>query len=144
MDEANLRVLIEQLQNGEVSADDALIQIARLPFAEVGQAKVDHHRAIRQGLPEAVYAPGKSPQQCVEIVGELLTNGSGPVVITRVDEDQRKAIEAVHPHAATLGNVMSWRQAQPSEDFTVAVITAGTADTPVADECQATLEAYGV
>lgn len=144
MDEAALRALIEELQAGEVTADDAVAQLARLPFAEVGEAKIDHHRAIRQGLPEAVYAPGKSPQQCVEIVTELLTNGSGPVLITRVDEGQRKAIEAVHDDATSLGAVMSWRHGEARPDFTVAVITAGTADTPVADECQATMEAYGV
>lgn len=144
MDEAALRALIEKLQSGEVTADDAVAQLARLPFAEVGEAKIDHHRAIRQGLPEAVYAPGKSPQQCVEIIGELLTNGSGPVLITRVDDDQRKAIAAVHEDATSLGAVMSWRHAATRGDFTVAVITAGTADTPVADESQATMEAYGV
>lgn len=136
--------MIEQLRAGEISADDAVAQLARLPFAEVGQARIDHHRAIRQGLPEAVYGPGKSPQQCVEIVGELLTNGTGPVLITRIDEAQRKALEAAHSDAASLGDVMAWRRTPVAGDVTVAVITAGTADTPVADECQATLEAYGV
>lgn len=136
--------MIEQLRAGEISADDAVAQLARLPFAEVGQARIDHHRAIRQGLPEAVYGPGKSPQQCVEIVGELLTNGTGPVLITRIDEAQRKALEAAHSDAVSLGDVMAWRRTPVAGDVTVAVITAGTADTPVADECQATLEAYGV
>ena len=139
-----MRTMIEQLRAGEISADDAVAQLARLPFAEVGQARIDHHRAIRQGLPEAVYGPGKSPQQCVEIVGELLTNGTGPVLITRIDEAQRKALEAAHSDAASLGDVMAWRRTPVAGDVTVAVITAGTADTPVADECQATLEAYGV
>lgn len=136
--------MIEQLRAEEISADDAVAALSRLPFVEVGQAKVDHHRAIRQGLPEAVYGPGKTPQQCVEIVGELLTNGSGPVLITRIDEAQRKALEAAHPEAMFLGDVMAWRPASATNDVTIAVITAGTADTPVADECQATLTAYGV
>lgn len=136
--------MIDQLRSGELSADDAVAQLARLPFAEVGEAKVDHHRAIRQGLPEAVYGPGKSPQQCVEIVGELLTNGTGPVMVTRVDDDQRKALEAAHPQSGSLGNVMAWRQSSAREGIRIAVITAGTADTPVADECQATLQVYGI
>lgn len=144
VNEAALREMIDQLRSGELSADDAVAQLSRLPFAEVGEAKVDHHRAIRQGLPEAVYGPGKTPQQCVEIVGELLTNGTGPVMVTRVSDDQRKALNAAHPGVTTLGDVMSWRASPEREDVTVAVITAGTADTPVADECQATLEAYGV
>ncbi len=136
--------MIDQLQSGELSADDAVAQLARLPFAEVGEARVDHHRAIRQGLPEAVYAPGKSPKQCVDIVGELLTNGTGPVLITRIDDAQRAALEKEHPQAHSIGNLMSWRQASVRDGITVAVITAGTADTPVADECQATLQAYGI
>ena len=136
--------MIDQLRAGEMSADDAVAHLSRLPFAEVGEAKVDHHRAIRQSLPEAVYGPGKTPQQCVEIVGELLTNGTGPVMVTRVSDDQRKALNAAHPGVTSLGDVMAWRSSPERSGVTVAVITAGTADTPVADECQATLEAYGV
>jgi len=144
VDEAALQALLEELQAGEVSADDVVARLTRLPFAEVGEAKVDHHRAIRQGLPEAIYAPGKTAEQCVEIVGELLTNGSGPVLITRVDDNQRKALSAAHEGYVSLGGVMAWRAAPERDAVTIAVITAGTADTPVADEAQATLEAYGV
>ena len=144
-DEA-LRTLIEQIQSGEVSADDAVSELRRLPFTELGSdthARIDHHRALRQGLPEAIYGPGKSPEQCVAIVSEMLENGSGPVLITRVSDEQRKALQAAHPGATELGGVMTWRMPEAASARTVAVVSAGTADTPVANECEATLRAYG-
>ena len=70
MDEAALRALIESIRSGATSPDDAVARLRRLPFADVGEALVDHHRALRQGAPEAVYGPGKSPEQCVAIIGE--------------------------------------------------------------------------
>ena len=106
-------------------------------------ARIDHHRALRQGLPEAIYGPGKSPEQCVAIVAELLDNGSGPVVITRVDDAQREALLSAHPDSSELGSVLTWRASEVNLDRTVAVLSAGTADTPVGDECEATLRAYG-
>ena len=122
VNEASVREMIDELRAGTLSPDDAVAKLSRLPFAEIGEAKVDHHRAMRQGLPEAVYGPGKSPEQCVEIVGELLANGTGPVIITRVDENQRKALEAAHPHAESLGNVMVWRQAPTREGIRLSLI----------------------
>ena len=72
MDEAALRLLLDQLAAGDVDADEVVRRVRRLPFTELGYAMVDHHRTLRQGLPEAVYGPGKTPAQCVGIVGELL------------------------------------------------------------------------
>ncbi|MGZ4766153.1 MAG: nickel pincer cofactor biosynthesis protein LarB, partial [Ilumatobacteraceae bacterium] len=96
MDEAALRQLIDNVRNGTVEADAAIERLRRLPFAEVGDALVDHHRSLRQGMPEAVYGRGKSVEQCVAIVGELLTNGFGPVLLTRADAAQLDAVVAEH------------------------------------------------
>ncbi len=144
MDETSLRALIEQIQSGETSADDAVATLQRLPFAEIGAAKVDHHRTLRQGLPEAVYGPGKTAEQCVAIVDELLTNGTGPVMVTRVTDEQRDALVEAHPDSVVRGGVIAWRPAPPKTDRRVAVVTAGTADAPIAEECMATLVAHGV
>lgn len=144
MDETALRALIEQIQTGETTADDAVARLQRLPYAEIGAAKVDHHRALRQGLPEAVYGPGKSPDQCVEIVEELLTNGTGPVLVTRVSDAQREALVAAHPESTVHGGMVSWRPSENRTDRRVAVVSAGTADAPVAEECLATLLVHGV
>lgn len=146
VNEDALRALIEQIQSGETSADDAVAELRRLPFADLdadAHARIDHHRALRQGLPEAIYGPGKSPEQCVAIVSELLSNGSGAVVLTRVSNEQRTALEVAHPGSTERGGVLAWRLPETSLERCVAVVSAGTADTPVADECQATLEAYG-
>jgi NCAIR mutase (PurE)-related protein len=143
MDEPALRVLIEAIRAGDMSPDDAVERLRRLPFAEVGEALVDHHRTLRQGVPEAVYGPGKSPEQCVLIVAELLTHGSGPVLLTRASDDQVEAVLAEHPGAELQARCMLWRRPAARTDRRVLVVTAGTADTQVADEAAITLAAYG-
>jgi len=143
MDEGALRSLIETIKSGETSADDAVARLRRLPFADVGEALVDHHRSLRQGTPEAVYGPGKTPEQCVRIVAELLTHGSGPVLLTRASDDQVKAVMAEHDGAEVRAGCVLWRRPVPRTDRNVLVVTAGTADTPVADESAITLAAYG-
>jgi NCAIR mutase (PurE)-related protein len=74
MDPAALHRLLDDVQSGACSPDDAVQQLRRLPFADLGFAKVDHHRSLRQGFPEAVYGPGKTAAQCSAIVGELLSD----------------------------------------------------------------------
>lgn len=155
MDEANLRVLLESLQRGEVSADEAVAALRRLPFADLGFARIDHHRALRQGMAETVFAPGKESGQCAAIVAELLTQpGDGPVVLSRASAAQAAAAMSANPggsvisagggdrHGAELHTVV-WRPAT-QRDERVTVVTAGTADLPVADECAATLTAHGL
>lgn len=89
MDEASLRRLLDAVQVGAVTTDDALDRLRRLPFADLGFARVDHHRVLRQGMAEAVYGPGKTPEQCAEIVAELLAApGDHPVLLTRADDHQ--------------------------------------------------------
>jgi len=146
VDEAAVRRLLDDVRSGALSADDAVARLRRLPFADLGFAKVDHHRALRQGLPEAVYAPGKSPEQCAAIVAELLTGdggGSGPVLLTRADEEQAAAALARNPGAVRTGSTLAWRSRLPRPGRVV-VLTAGTSDLPVADECVATLTAHGL
>ena len=147
MNEAALRELIDEVRAGTVTPDDAVARLRRLPFADLGFARVDHHRALRQGMAEAVYGPGKTPDQVAAIVAELLRDeGSGPVVLTRADEAQVDAALAVAPEGRLSGGqpaTVVWAPAAPRPEQ-VLVVTAGTADLPVADECGATLEAHGV
>ena len=75
MDELGLQRLMEEVRSGACTPDEAVHRLRRLPFADLGFAKVDHHRSLRQGLPEAVYGQGKTPAQCSSIVGELLAEG---------------------------------------------------------------------
>ena len=155
MDEAALRALLDGVRAGRVSADDAVATLRRLPVADLGFARVDHHRTLRQGMAEVVYGPGKTPEQCAAIVAELLAQpGEGPVVLSRADAEQVAAAVASSSGARVVEggsgdpagrrlHTAVWRAAAVRSER-VAVVTAGTADLPVADECAAVLAAHGV
>ena len=143
MDPTALSELLAAVAAGELDVAAAADRLARLPYADLGFARVDHHRPLRQGMPEAVYGPGKTPDQCVAIVGELLHGGDDPVVLTRASDEQRAAVEAAHPGAVVSGTTIVWRPAGPTRPERVAIAAAGTADGPVAAECEAVLRAYG-
>jgi NCAIR mutase (PurE)-related protein len=142
VDEPALRQLLDDVRSGALSADEAVGRLRRLPFADLGFARVDHHRELRQGLPEAVYGPGKTPEHCAEIVAELLSEPGGPVLLTRADPEQAAAALARNPGAVVRGRTLAWRRsaARPAR---VLLLTAGTGDLPVAEECAAVLEAHG-
>ena len=143
VDERALRTLLDELEAGRVDADEVVRRLRRLPFADVGDALVDHHRALRQGLPEAVYGPGKTPEQCVRVVDELLLHGTSAVLVTRASDDQLKAVVAEHGPGVQLGRCLLYRPPPTTRTGDVLVVTAGTADRPVADECLLTLTAHG-
>jgi pyridinium-3,5-biscarboxylic acid mononucleotide synthase len=150
MDAQELNKLVGDLKSGAITSDEAYEQLASWPFADLGFAKVDHHRSSRQGMPEAIYAPGKSPAQCAAIATELLANGSGPVLLTRASEQQVEAAltacpgGTVYPDEETRSEhrVIYWRASERRGERVV-IVTAGTADLPVAGECAATLRAFG-
>jgi NCAIR mutase (PurE)-related protein len=143
MDESVLRRLLEDVRSGQRTADEAVHALRRMPFVDLGYARVDHHRALRQGMPEAVYGPGKEPEHCAGIVEELLAEpDGGPVVITRVNDEQAEAAMTRNPGGLRSGSTVVWRSAPPRRERVV-LVTAGTADLPVAAECQATLGAFG-
>lgn len=143
MDEPALRQLLDDVRAGTLSADDAVARLRRLPFADLGFARVDHHRALRQGVAEAVYAPGKTAEHCAAIVAELLAEPSGgPVLLTRANEEQAAAALERSPDGVRTDATIAWRAAA-GRPGRILVITAGTADLPVAREAVATLTAYG-
>lgn len=143
MDEAALRRLLDDVRTGTISADEAIAALRHLPFAELGFATVDHHRHLRQGMAEAIYGPGKTPDQVARIAAELLARSTdAAVVLTRADAQQVSAAVGANPGARVTGSTVVWRAA-PARAERVLVLTAGTADLPVADECAATLTAHG-
>jgi NCAIR mutase (PurE)-related protein len=151
MDAADVDEVLTRVASGELSAGDAALVLARLPFGDLGIARIDHHRSLRQGFPEAVYGPGKSSDEVAAIVSELIDHGSGPVLVTRADSDQVDAVIAVASSAgldlevtgSTTNSTVTMRPAA-DRGLNVVVITAGTADGPVADECAAVLAAVGL
>lgn len=142
MDEVTLRHLLDGVRSGEIDPDEAVSALKRLPFVDLGFARVDHHRHLRQGLPEAIYAPGKSPEHCAAIVTELLRNGTGPVILSRADDAQATAALDAEPAGSRSGHTLVWRAA-PERPGRVVVASAGTADLPVAEECAVVLQALG-
>ena len=143
VDEAALRQLIDDVRAGRLDPDAAVARLRRLPFAEVGDSLVDHHRSLRQGMPEAVYGRGKSVEQCVAIVGELMAHGHGPVLLTRADDAQLDAVSAVHGAGEKATAAALWRRPPTSRTARVLVVSAGTSDAAIVDECVLTLRAYG-
>ena len=143
VDDSTLRALIDAIRSGEVTPDAAAARLSRLPFADLGHTLVDHHRTLRQGMPEAVFGPGKTPEQCVHIVAELLEHGSGPVLLTRADEAQTKAVSAIFGPGIQSGGCVLWREPSEARGQRVLIASAGTADTAVADEAAITLRAHG-
>lgn len=135
--------MLDDVRTGEVHPDDALALLRRLPFADLGFARVDHHRSLRQGLPEAVYGPGKAPEHAAAIVGELLDAGASPVLLTRASDEQAVAALAAHPDGVRHATTVVWRPAAPRPERVV-LCTAGTADLPVAEECATVLQAHGI
>jgi NCAIR mutase (PurE)-related protein len=144
VDEPAVRQLLDDVRSGALSADDAVARLQRLPYADLGFAKVDHHRTLRQGLPEAVYGPGKTPEQCAAIVAELLSEeDGGPILLTRATEKQAAAALERNPGGVRTGTTVAWRSRLPRPGRVV-VFTAGTSDLPVTEECVATLVAHGL
>lgn len=109
------------------------------------ELRLDPTREARTSIAEAVYAPGKTPQQCAEAVRQLLAQTSGPVLLTRAEESQARATQAVNPGATTTGGALATLAWRPTgrQHGTVTLLTAGTADLPIAHEIQAVLAAYG-
>ncbi|UDY37719.1 nickel pincer cofactor biosynthesis protein LarB [Dermatobacter hominis] len=115
--------------------------------AGLGHTRPDLDRVRRTGLPEAVYAAGKTPQQCAEVVAAMLLDGTDPLVVTRTSAEHRAAIAALAPAvpvpSGEWSDTLTWRHAPVDHDRRVAVISGGTSDQPVLDECVGTLTALG-
>lgn len=111
--------------------------------ADLGDARLDLDRRRRTGMPEAVYAAGKTVDQCTRIVRAFLDRTSDPVIVTRTTPDQRAALAALDP-TATWSTTLTWRHAADRPIPPVAIVSGGTSDQPVVDECQGTLRALGV
>ena len=145
MDTDRLKQLLEQVGRGELSADAALERIKDLPFEDLGFAKVDHHRAVRVGVPEVIFGPGKAPEHFAEIFARLAAHGN-TVLATRVNEEQVERVLTAHPAAEhnRLARTLVLRQkTERLGKGTIGIISAGTSDVPVAEEAAVTAEAMG-
>ena len=145
MTEGQLREVLEQVRTGAMEVDKALDRVRHLPFEDLGFAKVDHHRALRHGMPEVVYGQGKTPEQIVAIAGRLLEHSQN-VLITRASEEAAAIVTGKLPGAEWFplsGAIRFWGDRTVRGKGTIAVVCAGTTDIPVAEEAQITAEVMG-
>ena len=145
MDSEIMRTLLDGVRSGTVSPEAALAALRDFPFEELSFAKVDHHRALRQGFPEVIFCQGKTPSQVAAIAASLHKAGS-TLLATRATEEVfaavKKTVPAARFHDVARLIYATGRQ-EMSLDGTVGVICAGTGDIPVAEEAAATLEVMG-
>jgi hypothetical protein len=145
LDEGRLRQLLGAVARGELSTDDAVTRLARLPFEDLGFARVDHHRGLRGG-PEVVYGRGKTPEQAAAIAAAVLDQGAAPVLVTKASAEHAEAVRQVAPEAEwhpRSGLLVCRRAAAAPDAGLVLVVCAGTSDLPVAEEAWLTAEAFG-
>lgn len=146
MDAETLRALLEDVSTGRMSADDALRELRDLPFRALGFAHADTHRELRSGFPEVVFGPGKTPQQIATLLREL-RHGEAPVMATRIVPEVAAEVMALAPDARYLEVPrLLIRGATPPPTRgrgTIAVLSAGTSDIPVAEEAAVTAELAG-
>jgi NCAIR mutase (PurE)-related protein len=142
--EAILR-LLEQVAGGDATPNEALSKLAQLPFEDAGFAKIDHHRTLRLGLPEVIYAAGKTPGQVAEIFARMAMAG-GDVLATRATPEHFAAVRDLTPAAThhETARIIGLHQSRNGAQYgPLAVVCAGTSDLPVAEEAAVTAEYLG-
>jgi NCAIR mutase (PurE)-related protein len=147
VDETRLKDLLARVQAGSTPIDDAFKELRQLPFADLGFAMVDHHRAIRQGVPEVILGEGKTKEQIVGIARELARMKQN-VLVTRIDEEKAAFLMQEVPgtkHSAAARTCTLENAPIPSLSTSkVALVSAGTSDAPVAEECAETMRMLGI
>ena len=147
MDPERLRALLVELESGRVAVDDVLSRLSSLPFEDIGIAVIDHHRALRLGVPEVVLGLEKTPEQIFAIV-ERIRGADHNVLVTRVSPEKAEAIArmgaALHFNETARTLSAELHPVAPVVGEPVAIVTAGTSDIPVAEEAAETLRISGV
>jgi len=141
----SIRTLFQQVRQGKLSPDEAVERLRHLPFEDLGFAKLDHHRVLRVGMPEVVFGQGKTPAQVAQIFSRLARRG-GNILATRTSEEQfitvrRKVRKAEYRELARA--IVLARDHRKYGKGTIAVVSAGTSDIPVAEEAVVTAEIMG-
>jgi NCAIR mutase (PurE)-related protein len=141
----SIKKLFEEVRIGKRSPDEAVERLRHLPFEDLGFAKVDHHRAVRAGMPEVIFGQGKTPSQLAQIFARLAKHG-GNILATRAEEKQfaavkKKVRQAEYDEVARM--IMLKRDRRKYGKGRIAVVSAGTSDIPVAEEAVVTAEMMG-
>jgi NCAIR mutase (PurE)-related protein len=142
---ADVMALLEEVESGSLAPSAAIERLAQLPFRDLGFARIDTHRELRQHAPEAVLAEGKSPHEIEAIVHAMLESGAGSVLVTRADEAARAAVLTAAPEAKVDPRArLAWvARAVPPECGQVTIVSGGTSDGPVVTEARVRAELLG-
>ena len=136
---------LQALKDGALSVEEAALQLKKEPFEDMGYAKIDHHRALRQGAGEVIYGAGKTPEQIANIAAHLRDQGQNPVLITRLSAEAaaivEQSVKLTYYASARIGLV--GEMPQPNGEGYVVIATGGTSDIPVAEEAALTAEYMG-
>ena len=142
---SDIKRILEQVQDGSLSVEEALLAIKKQPFADIGYARVDMHRGVRQGAAEVIYGAGKTPEQIVGIVDTMKKNGQQTILITRLAPEAARLVMAEHEmdyHAQARIGIIG-RMPEPDGIGRIVVATGGTSDIPVAEEAALTAQVHG-
>ncbi len=146
MNEASLKQLLSQVATGQLEVSAAVQKLSKLPFADLGFARIDHHRSLRAGFPEVVFCQGKRPEHVVAIFRELISHGSAALG-TRANIEQAELVQRelpqVHYHPSARLLMTPTEKTDAQRLGPVLVVCAGTTDLPVADEAALTAEFLG-
>jgi hypothetical protein len=145
MDRLRLETLLNDVREGRTAVDDAVERLKDMPFEDLGFAKLDHHRALRTGMPEVIFAAGKTASQVAKIFAHMAQAG-GNVLATRVSQEAWEAVEQVEPraHLHETARAITLTQAPTVPGVgTIGVVCAGTSDLPVAEEAAVTARLMG-
>lgn len=144
MNEEQLRALLQGVKDGQISCDNALLELKNLPYEDLGFAKVDHHRALRNGFPEVVFCQGKAKEHIIQILANLGQHGHN-ILATRATPEVYAAVQAAIPEASysELARVITVVKEAIPRRGKVLILSAGTADLPVAEEAVITAEIMG-
>ena len=141
----DIKEILTNVQNGSVSVEEALLQIKQQPFEDIGYAKVDLHRKVRQGANEVIYGAGKTAEQIIGIIDIMEKNNQKNILITRLDQEKADLIQ--HQKQITYYPIakvaVTGEMAAPGGLGTIVVATGGTSDIPVAEEAALTAEFLG-
>lgn len=145
MEQKELRTLLAQVASGNTSIEEAVLQFKTSPFEDLGFAKIDHHRAVRQGAAEVIYGAGKTPEQIAKIVSHMYAQHQKTILITRMSQQAAEQIPSELPlRYDTLSRVgIVGELPKPYGIGSIVVATGGTSDIPVAEEAALTAEALG-
>ncbi len=145
MENGHIRQILSDIENGIISAGEGYNRLKLAPFEDLGYAKVDHHRPVRQGAPEVIYGASKTSEQIEGILNSLLSHCPENILITRLSEESAQYLstrfELFYDASSRIGIVN--RRAHLSADGTIVVATGGTSDIPVAEEAALTAETLG-